>query len=121
MPVAFYMDENIDSKITEGLRKREVDVLTVQEDGFVSRSDNDILDRAYQLNRIAITFDRHFSVEVNRRLKNNIPFYGVIYITKKVSTRKLLDDLELIANVTDYSYFRGKRIEYLPYILKNEK
>ena len=115
MPVAFYMDEHIDSKITEGLREREVDVLTVQEDGFVSRSDDDILDRAYQLNRIVVTSDRHFSAEVNRRLKNDIPFYGVIYITRKVSTGKLIEDLELIANATDHSYFDEKRVEYLPY------
>jgi hypothetical protein len=37
MPVAFYMDEHIDSRITEGLWEREVDVLTVQEDGFIIR------------------------------------------------------------------------------------
>ncbi|WP_293133656.1 DUF5615 family PIN-like protein [Okeania sp. SIO3I5] len=29
----FYMDENVSRLITEGLRRRGIDVLTVQEDG----------------------------------------------------------------------------------------
>jgi len=44
-----------------------------------------------------------------------VAFYGVIYITRKVSTGKLIGDLELIANAKDHSYFEEKKIEYLPY------
>ncbi len=32
MSIAFYMDENVHRGITDGLRIRDVDVLTVQED-----------------------------------------------------------------------------------------
>jgi len=116
MPVAFYMDEQVPIKITKGLRTLEVDVLTVQEDGFDSMPDVDILDRASYLNRVIVTYDHHFANEANRRLGNGIYFYGVVYITdEKTPVGKLIEDLELIANVADYSYFNGKRIEYLPY------
>jgi hypothetical protein len=37
MPVTFYMDEHIRSNITEGLRKRGVDVLTAQEEVILAR------------------------------------------------------------------------------------
>ena len=32
MSVCFYMDENVPKQITTGLRSRQIDVLTVQED-----------------------------------------------------------------------------------------
>jgi hypothetical protein len=116
MPVAFYMDEQVSRKITKGLRTLEVDVLTVQEDGFDSMPDVDILDRASYLNRVIVTYDHHFVIEANRRLDNGIYFYGVVYITDdKTLVGKLIEDLELIANVADHSYFNGKGIEYLPY------
>jgi len=116
MPVAFYMDEQVSRKITKGLRALEVDVLTVQEDGFDSMPDVDILDRASYLNRVVVTYDHHFLTEANRRLDNGIYFYGIVYITDdKAPIGKLIENLELIANVADYSYFKGKRIEYLPY------
>jgi hypothetical protein len=41
-----YMDENVPIAITEGLRIRGVDVLTVQEDGLTSFPDPVVFDRA---------------------------------------------------------------------------
>jgi predicted nuclease of predicted toxin-antitoxin system len=116
MPVAFYMDENIDNRITRELRRKEADVLTTQEDGYTRTPDTEILDRASSLARVLVTYDHHFVIEARRRLDNRIHFYGIVYITDdKTPIGKLIEDLELIANVTDYSYFKGKRIEYLPY------
>jgi predicted nuclease of predicted toxin-antitoxin system len=116
MPVAFYMDENIDSRITRELRRRELDVLTVQEDGYTRTPDIEILDRASSLARVLVTYDHHFVIEAGRRLDNGIYFYGIVYITNnKAPIGKQIEDLELIANVTDHSYFEEKKIEYLPY------
>ncbi|MEK7395834.1 MAG: hypothetical protein AAB116_02745 [Candidatus Poribacteria bacterium] len=42
MSVAFYMDEQISKKVIKGLRAFEVDVFTVQEDGFSSMPDADM-------------------------------------------------------------------------------
>ena len=93
-----------------------MDVITVREDGFAGMPDVDILDRANHLNRVVVTYDHHFLIEARRRLDNGIYFYGLIYITdEKTPIGKLIEDLELIAKVADHSYFKGKRIEYLPY------
>ena len=35
MSIAFYMDENVHRGITDGLRIRDVDVLTVQKGGYI--------------------------------------------------------------------------------------
>lgn len=49
MSLSLYMDENVPIQITEGLRLRDVDVLTVQEDGLSSFPDPAVFDRAIEL------------------------------------------------------------------------
>ena len=51
MPLALYMDVHVPRAITNGLRRRGVDVLTAQEDGAAEFDDPSLLDRATALNR----------------------------------------------------------------------
>jgi hypothetical protein len=46
MPIAFLMDVHIPKPITVGLRVREVDVLTAQEDQSAQLDDPSLLERA---------------------------------------------------------------------------
>jgi hypothetical protein len=55
MTVAFYMDEHIHYAITVGLRLRDVDVLTVQEDGRSGVLDILLLERATELQRVVFS------------------------------------------------------------------
>jgi predicted nuclease of predicted toxin-antitoxin system len=66
MTIALYMDEHVHKGITDGLREREVDVLTVQEDNRTSTPDPIILDRATELQRVMFTQDQDFLIEANR-------------------------------------------------------
>lgn len=49
MSLALYMDENVHGAIINGLRQRNVDVLSVQEDNRSGISDPEVLDRATEL------------------------------------------------------------------------
>jgi predicted nuclease of predicted toxin-antitoxin system len=55
--VAFYMDHHVPSAVTEGLRRRGVDVLTTYEDGLAAADDEVILQRATVLGRPVFTQD----------------------------------------------------------------
>ena len=81
--VCFYMDENIDFDITHGLRLRNVDVVTVQEDGRAKISDPEVMDRATELGRVVFTNDDDLLVEAMRRYQDGIEFSGVIYVHKR--------------------------------------
>jgi predicted nuclease of predicted toxin-antitoxin system len=67
-----YMDENVQQAITDGLRRRGVDVLTAKEDGYRHRPDPDVLDLATQLGRPLYTQDKDLLAEANRRMKAGI-------------------------------------------------
>jgi predicted nuclease of predicted toxin-antitoxin system len=82
MNIALYMDENVHRAITNGLRLRGVDVLTVQEDKRIGFPDPKILDRATEQGRVLFTQDDDFLAEANRRQAEEIEFLGVIYAHK---------------------------------------
>ena len=86
MSIALYMDEHIHQGITDGLRQRGVDVLTVQEDGRTGTPDPLVLDRATELQRIIFTQDQDFLAEANRRQVEGMSFAGVIYAHQRLVT-----------------------------------
>ena len=73
------MDVHVHAAITEGLRLREVDVLTAQEDGRRRLPDPALLDRATALGRILFTQDDDLLREAAERQRHGVVFAGVIY------------------------------------------
>ena len=114
MSIAFYIDENVHRGITDGLRIREVDVLTVQEDGRTGFPDSVILDRAKELKRILFSQDDDFLAEATRRQQEKINFTGIVYAHKlKLPVGDCIRDLEIIAKAA-YPEELANRVQYLP-------
>jgi hypothetical protein len=110
----FYMDEHVPQAITDGLRRRDVDVLTAVEDGYSGRLDPEALDRATELERVLYTQDTDFLDEGKRRQLAGIPFPGLIYCHQlKLPIGERVKQLELIAKCADPQEF-ANRVEYLP-------
>lgn len=115
MTVAFYMDEHIHLAITIGLRLRDVDVLTVQEDDRTGISDFLILERAIELRQVIFTQDQDFLVEANRCQVEEINFSGVIYAHRRITTiGDCIRDLEIIAKASEPEDLVN-RVQYLPF------
>ena len=114
MSIAFYMDENVHRGITNGLRIRDVDVLTVQEDGRTGFRDPMILDRATELKRVLFSQDDDFLAEATRRQQERISFSGVVYAHKlRVSVGDCIRDLEILARAA-YPEELANHVQYLP-------
>jgi hypothetical protein len=114
MSVALYMDHNVSRAITNGLRLREVDVLTAAEDGTATIPDSDLLDRAGALGRVLFSQDADLLREATRRLTEGIPFCGVIYAHMLyVPIGVCVRDLEMIAKATDPDDLRDQ-VTHLP-------
>jgi predicted nuclease of predicted toxin-antitoxin system len=108
------MDENVHRAISEGLRLRGVDVLTVQEDGRRRLKDPRVLDRATELGRPLFSQDDDLLAEAHRRQAAGIPFSGVIYAHQlHVTIGDCIRDLELIAKTADPEALEN-RVEFLP-------
>jgi Domain of unknown function (DUF5615) len=92
------MDHHVPRAITNGLRLREVDVLTAHEDGTSELQDSALLDRAAELDRVLFTQDDDLLVEATQRQQRRQSFSGVIYAHQlRVSIGGCIRDLELVA------------------------
>ena len=108
------MDVHVRRAVSDGLRRRGIDVLTAQDDGGSLVSDSDLLDRATSLNRVLFTQDDDLLREASLRQQSGQPFSGVVYAHQlSITVGQAILDLELIANVYQPEDIRN-RVEYLP-------
>lgn len=114
MSIGLYMDEHVPSAITDALRLRRVDVLTVQQDGRRSEDDDALISRATELGRLLFSRDRHMLLHAVRRQRDGIAFSGVVYAHQRnVTIGQCVADLELICLAGRIEEFAG-RVQYLP-------
>ena len=114
MSIKLYIDVNARRAVTEGLRLREVDILTAQEDEAGRLSDTVLLDHATALGRVLFTQDEDLLREAAERQQRGEAFAGVVYAHQlKVTVGQCIRDLELLAKVNEPDDC-ANRVEYLP-------
>jgi len=96
---AFYMDVHIPRAVTDGLRLRDIDVLTTQEDGTTETEDANLMDRATELDRFFVTHDDDFLRLAAAHQGSGKRFRTIVYARHlSVSIGDLVKDLEIIAH-----------------------
>jgi predicted nuclease of predicted toxin-antitoxin system len=73
------MDQHFPSPITNALRRREINVLTTQEDGTTRAADESLLARATALGRVFCTQDADFLTIAQRWLEVGRDFTGLAF------------------------------------------
>ena len=87
MAIAFYMDHQVPQAITDGLRLRQVDVLTAYGDGANRLSDPELLDRATALGRVLFSQDKDLLREAESRQQSGSSFGGVVFARRLAPVR----------------------------------
>ena len=96
------MDVHVRRPVTIGLRLRQVDVLTAQEDNTARLPDPVLLTRARQLGRVLFSQDDDLLKEAVKRQREGGHFVGLIYAHQlDITIRRSIEDLELLAKVYD--------------------
>lgn len=114
MSVGFYMDENVPRQITVGLRLRDIDVLTVQEDKRAGMPDPQLLARATELKRVLFSRDDDLLALAHQRQKEGIAFPGVVYSHPQgIGIGDCVRELEIIAKAST-SEDTLNQVQYLP-------
>jgi hypothetical protein len=112
--LSLYMDHHVDAAITQGLRRRGIDVLTCQDDGTTNWDDERLLERTGQLDRVLFSQDKDLLAFAHRWQSAGRSFAGLIYGHQlDLTIGQAIRDLELIAQVYDPDDLRD-RVEYLP-------
>lgn len=114
--IRFAADENFNNNIVRGLRRRrpDLDVARVQDAGFRTASDPDVLEWAAGEGRILLTHDtRTIPRFAYERVVVGLPMPGVFAVTRDVPVRQVIEDLILVADCSDEDEWDGQ-IRYLP-------
>ena len=108
------MDVHAKWAVTDGLRRRGVDVLTAQQDGASRLDDSGLLDHTTSLGRVLFSQDDDLLREAAKRQQSGTPFAGVVYAHQlSITVGQTIHDLELIAKIYEPEDI-ANRVEYLP-------
>ena len=114
MSLSVYMDVHVPFAITEGLRRRKIDVLRSQDDETTEVDDESLLARATELGRLLFTQDEDFMKIAVRWQKSSRDFAGILFAHQQgASLGRLVDDIELIAECCAPQEL-SNRLTYLP-------
>ena len=105
----FYLDEHIPKAVAEGLRRRGIDVLTIQDAGRAGDPDRKQLAFAAMKRRVLVTFDDDF-LALDAA---GAPHSGIVFSQAgRRSVGDLIETLVLIANVIEPEEMRN-HVEFI--------
>ena len=114
MTLLLYTDVHVRHEIAQGLRRRDVDVLTAQQDGTTRMPDPALLDRATALGRVLFSQDEDLLTEATLRQRTGRRFAGVIYAHQlRIAIGQCIEELELVSKVFEPEEM-ADRVLYLP-------
>jgi uncharacterized protein DUF5615 len=91
----FYLDEHIPRAVADGLRRRGLDVLTVQEAKRAGSSDTAQLAFAFAQQRVLITMDSDFLILASR----GVVHAGIAYASPTRSVGELIRSVMLLYDI----------------------
>lgn len=114
MSIRLYMDVHIPLAITEGLRRRRIDVLTAQQDGADRLDDDLLLQRATMLDRALFSQDEDLLAIAAVYQAKNVDFAGLVFAHQLgPGIGEIVEDLELLCTCTEAQELHN-RIIFLP-------
>ncbi len=93
--IQFYLDEHVPRAVTEGLRRRGVDVLTAREAGMLQAKDEQHLAFALSEGRVIVTQDADFL----RLHAAGRPHAGIVYVPQQTAVGTIVRGLMLIYDI----------------------
>ena len=112
--LAFLMDHHIHLAITQGLRRRGVDVLTAFEDGRSEADDDELLQRSTELNRVFVSQDQDLLRNTKSWQQAGRRFAGVAFgIQEGLDIGGAIEYLELIAHAMSPDEMQNQ-VMYIP-------
>lgn len=93
MQLNFYADENVPIAVSKGLKRRGINILTVQEVKLLSKNDWEQLKYASQQQRVIITHDSDFLTLIR---KEKIEHQGILFFTRQVGIGEAVEEIERI-------------------------
>ena len=113
MALRLYADECVSGRVVAGLRHRNVDVVTVAEQGLLSASDERHVENATALGRVIVTADDDFLALAKALGERGERFPGVLFIKRDATIGDAVHAIALAAEILDPVDVASK-VEWVP-------
>lgn len=104
------MDVHVPASITQGLRRKQIDVRTAQDDAAGRMSDDDLLTRATAVGRVLLTQDTDFLEIASRWQRQGNAFSGILFARQGTPIGQLIEDAELCLACMTADEFRNRLV-----------
>ena len=109
-------DDNLNNNIVRGIRRRapEVDIVGVQDVDLTGADDPTVLEWAARNQRVLLTHDvSTITAFAYERTRESKPMPGVFEVSRRVSLRQAIEDIQLLATCSAPDEWEGQ-VRYLP-------
>lgn len=113
MPLRLYADECVDRRIVVALRHRGLVVIGAAEQGLLSASDDEHMERAVKLDCTLVTADHDFLRIAHDRIQGGLPFPGLIFILPATALGDAIRAIVIAAEALDVADMAGT-IHWVP-------
>jgi predicted nuclease of predicted toxin-antitoxin system len=111
--VKIYVDENIDYRVVKGLKRRGVNIITVQETLNLAKSDETQLEYAKSIDALFFTHDDDFLKIAKRWKSGGKSHNGIVYVHQtKLSVGEIIRKLRLLSETVSLKKMKN-HIEFL--------
>ena len=107
-PIRYVTDEHVPRAVADGLRKRGVEVITIEEAGLLGADDEEVLSFARTEGRVIVTQDQDFL----QIAAGGADHPGVAYAPQGRSIGEMVRLLDLLVQVGTAEEIEGK-VEYI--------
>jgi hypothetical protein len=112
----YLADEDFDNRILKAFRRSEpnLDWVRVQDIGLSGSSDDDVLQRAANENRIVLSHDLStMPVAAHSRIEKQLAMPGLIVVTRRIAISQAIDELLFLA-IESSAHEWNDQVIYLP-------
>lgn len=110
--VSFYLDEHIQTSLTDALRLRGVDILTTQEAGNIGFNDYDQLNYAQEKGRVLLSYNKKDFAKIHYEFMKNDKSHTGIVLSNQLPIGQVLKRLMRLYFTLSKEEIRN-RLEYL--------
>jgi predicted nuclease of predicted toxin-antitoxin system len=108
-----YIDENVDVRVSEGLRMRGIKAFSAFEKGMIGKTDREHFRYASDVQAVIFTHDHHLLEIAKKMTEEGKEHWGVIYVEmNKLSVGECIKRLVLYADILSPEEMKNQ-IEFL--------
>lgn len=108
--IALFVDENVPEAVVKGLKKYDVDVVSVKERELLGADDHFLLESATEEGRVFVTQDKKDFSRLNKEINHS----GTILVSRKMEIGDIIREIMKLVDMVSLNDIAGT-VQWIPW------